>query len=149
MANPLVLAALDHLMSTYNGIHLNSLRGTPRGHWINEAFVVRLWAVLESHGFVGDSMSIIKGLPGAKDIDICRRLRNEIGHATGNVLDAKAQKLAERMRAHYGLGARESVLGKKFILSKDTVLRPMFEGARSYCLGILGQEKEGSVSREA
>ena len=149
MADQSVIAALDHLMSTYNGIHLNSLRSTPRGHWINEAFVVRLWAVLESHGFVGNNISIDNDLPGADDIDICRRLRNEIGHATGNVLDAKAQKLAERIRTRYGLGAQESVLDKKFILSKDTVLRPMFEGARSYCLRVLGRGKEGSVGREA
>jgi hypothetical protein len=149
MAKLSVIAALDHLMSTYKGIHLNSLRSTPRGHWINEAFVVRLWAVLESHGFVGNNISINNDLPGANDIDICRRLRNEIGHATGNVLDAEAQKLAERIRAQYGLGTQQSVLDKKFILSKDTVLRPMFEGVRSYCLAVLDQGKEGSVSREA
>jgi hypothetical protein len=125
-----VLDALTHLMATYNSLHTEQLRNTILGHWVNEAFVVRLWAVLESHRAVSP---IDDSLDGAAEVDICRRLRHEIGHAKGNVDDRRARHLERRIRRTFTLDSQQSLFDGKFILSKDKVLRPMFTACQRYC----------------
>jgi hypothetical protein len=139
-----VLPALDHLMSTYNRLHLNRLRNTPEGHWINEAFVVRLWAVLESHRVVTGSKRIRQDLDGWRAVDICRRLRHQIGHANGDIHDQDAELLAVRIGEVFGVQPHKSIFLGKFVLSKDTVLRPMFNEARKYCSSLLESETAGT-----
>ncbi len=46
-------------------------------HWLNENFIVRLYAVMESHGLVGEKINIRKDLDGWEELDILRRLRNQ------------------------------------------------------------------------
>jgi hypothetical protein len=144
LAEPSVLLALDHLMATYSRLHLDRLRNTPDGHWINEAFVVRLWAVLESHGIATGSKRIRQDLEGWRAVDICRRLRHEIGHATGDIDDREARRLATQMVEVFDVEPHDSIFEGKFVLSKDKVLRPMLAHARNYCELLLASEAAGA-----
>ena len=136
-AEPNVIRALHHLMSLYNAVHTNDRRDTAAGHWINEAFVLRLYAVLEAHGVVGNNKRIDYSLPHADTIDLCRRLRHEIGHSTGDVGDVDTRKLDKRLRQHFNLGDVDSLFHGKFLLPKDRVLRPMFVQSLNYCEALL------------
>ena len=40
----------------------------------------------------------------------------------------------------FGVQAHESLFDGKFVLSKDTVLRPMLDQARKYCMLLLASE---------
>lgn len=44
------------------------------GHWINQNFVLRLYAVLESNQLISDKIRI-KPVDGNEEVDILRRLR--------------------------------------------------------------------------
>ena len=135
-----VLAALEYLLLVYASIHTNDRRNTAAGHWINEAFVIRLNAVLEAHHVLDESKSIDKSLPGARSVDLCRRLRQKFAHATGAIHDADAEKLDVAMREHYKLGDQASLFDGKFIMSKDTVLRPMYADCVAYSRAVLEKE---------
>lgn len=137
-----VLPALEHLLGMYNTIHTNERRSTAAGHWINEAFVIRLCAVLEAYHVLSSSKSIDSDLEGAESIDICRRLRHKFAHATGSINDREAKKLDARMRKRYELGEGPSLFSGKFILSKDTVLRPMHADCLAYSKALLQREAE-------
>lgn len=136
-----VLAALDYLVQMYGQLATLDKCNTQAGHWINEAFVVRLWAILEAHHVVDSTKSIDMTMPGAARVDLCRRLRQKIAHATGRVTDLK---LDQRLRDEFGLGDQESIFPDRFILSKDKVLGPMYEACRSYTEGLLEVEGAGS-----
>ena len=136
VASPDVIPALELQMSLYNSLHLNKLRNTERGHWINEAFVVRLHAVLECNGIVGSGTQRDDSFPGAKMVDLCGRLRNRIVHTQANVDTARARRLSDDMRSLFAL-ADESKPAGKFDLSKDVVLRPMYQGCLEYSRELL------------
>jgi hypothetical protein len=136
-ADPKVLEALAFLENIYWKLHTDSQRNTSTGHWINEAFIVRLYAVLNAHRVIIDKEGFDKSLPHWENVKFCKRLRNEIAHATGRVADKDARKLDKEMRCFFDLGEQESIIKGRFILSKDTVLRPMLEGCRKYCKAIL------------
>jgi len=144
MADPRVEESLDYLLDMYQRVHTNDRRNTAAGHWINESFVIRLHAVLNSHGVLGDSKSIDWSLPGAKSVDLCRRLRMKFSHATGDIRGADAVRLDAEMREHYGLGEQASMFDGKFILSKDTVLRPMYSDCLQYCRSLVQQESQAA-----
>jgi hypothetical protein len=124
------------MMEMYRAIHTNDRRNSPAGHWINEAFIVRLWAILDSHHFV---QPIDRTVEGWEMVDICRRLRHEIAHATGHVRDKEQTKLQAKMQEVFELGDQESIFEDKFILSKDKVLRPMYVACITYCKEILAR----------
>lgn len=128
-----VFDALSYLMKMHRTIHTDERRNTRAGHWINEAFVVRLWAILDAHNFVDP---INHEIPGWEAVDICRRLRHKIAHSTGEVTDKETKKLQERINDYFDLGERESIFEDKFILSKSTVLRPMHSTCTKYCAEI-------------
>jgi hypothetical protein len=134
--DPSVFDALNYLMRMHIKIHTDDRRNTLAGHWINEAFVVRLWAILEAHHFVHE---INQEISGWRAVDICRRLRHEIAHSTGEVIDKKAKKLQEKITEYFRLDDQESIFDDKFILSKSTVLRPMHADCISYCKELLSQ----------
>ena len=134
--DPAVLNALSYMMEMYRAIHTNERVNTLAGHWINEAFVVRLWAIMDSHHFV---QTIDQTVEGWKMVDICRRLRHQIAHATGQVRSTESTKLQAKMREVFGLGDQKSIFEGMFILSKDTVLRPMYAACRTYCAEMLAR----------
>lgn len=142
-ADPAVLSAVDYLARTYNDLHTIELCNTPVGHWVNEAFVVRLWAAMEAHHVVGGPKSINESLPGWEHVAVCRLLRHQIVHATGEITSKKARSLDRRLRMVFGLANEQSMFEGRFILSKETVLEPMRSKCREYCSAVLDWERAG------
>lgn len=140
LVEPGVVDALDYLVTMYRSVHTDDRRNTSAGHWINEAYVIRLCAVLECHHVFDDTKKIDFTLHGAYEVDLCRRLRNEFAHATGNIHDSDAEKLDQRVREVFGLGNQTSIFDGKFILSKDTVLGPMTSACLRYCVQLMSRE---------
>lgn len=145
-ADPEVFAALEHLVRLYNEVHTASLSNSPEGHWVNEAFVMRLWAVLDAHHIAGGSKRISMTLPGAKEVDVCRRLRNSFGHSTGTIHSSASKCLDRLLRSVFALADQESIFDGRFILSKETVLEPMRKGAHEYCVAVLEKEEASQTS---
>ena len=139
--DPAVTGALDYLMEMHKIIHTKDRSRTLPGHWINEAFVVRLCAVPDAHDVVNGLKPIDTSLDGHKEVDICRRLRNVIAHQTGEINSKKSRKTDQMMRQVFGLGDEPSMFPKKFRLDKDRVLRPMWKGCKRYCLALLEKER--------
>ena len=139
-ADPNVLDALEHLSKMYATIYTNEMRNTAQGHWINEAFVVRLWAVLEAHHVVDSFKSIDKSLPGAKEVEACRLLRQKIAHSTVNIGSKSSREVDRFVRKVFDLDDQESIFEGKYILSKDTVLRPMAKACSEYSTAIIEKE---------
>jgi hypothetical protein len=135
-----VVAALHHQLALYNAIHTERLRNTALGHWVNEAFVVRLFSVLESHCVVGNDKRIDKSLDGAPWVDLCRRLRHQIAHATAEISDRDTVRLDQKLRELANIPELASLFAGKFVLAKDTVLRPMHRACVSYCSALLAKE---------
>src|SRR5258708_24553009 len=70
---------------------LNSL-----AHWLNENFILRLFAVLESNSMYRTGLD--QTLPGWHEMDILRRLRNMIGHGSAyQAADQKKTQLYDRI----------------------------------------------------
>lgn len=139
-ANKGVLEALDHLVTMYKSLHTLATPNSHAGHWINEAFVVRLWAILEAYHVVDSIKAINTSLPGSRKVDLCRRLRQKIAHATGNITDKESKRLDREIRSEFGLGEQKSIFSGKFILSRDTVLIPMWRECKEYCSALLYEE---------
>ena len=53
------------------------------GQWINQNFVVRLCAVLDSHRVTGQQIENRKDLLGYAELRLARKLRNLFAHASG------------------------------------------------------------------
>lgn len=147
-AKPAVVDALDFLVQMYNDVHTGDRCNTEAGHWVNEAFIIRLCAVLEAHHVVGGGKSLDRSLPGWKRVDLCRRLRNKFAHATGEIHDQDSRTLDAEIKREFGLGNQESIFEGRFILSKDAVLQPMLLSCRQYACALLALEtaKDESVA---
>ena len=52
-------------------------------HWVNQGFVIRLYAFLNYCGVCGDGVKINQKLNGWGELDILRRLRNYFAHTSG------------------------------------------------------------------
>lgn len=103
------------------------------GHWINENFVVRLCALLESRGIISkdESKKIDQDVEGWKDIDLVRRLRNYFAHSSGKYNPSKNEhvKTMRVLNEHLNIGIDGRA---SFPLMIDTVLEPLFKGCRKY-----------------
>lgn len=141
-ADRAVIEALQHNLRLYKAIHTPDRVRTLEGHWINEAYVVRVCAILEAHGIFSQEKSIDETLPGSKDVDLCRRLRNKIAHATGEVRNRKAEVLHGKVLSHYGITNDPPLFRGKFRLPKDKVLRPMLQACLTYCHALFEKESE-------
>lgn len=112
------------------------------GYWINQNYVVRLYALLNSYKIVftnkekeSEEGSIDTSLEGHNEIDILRRLRNEFAHSSGwyNSKDQGKRKLRNRIIKHFSL--QESDYPEphhKFPIPIDKVLMPLTEGCINY-----------------
>ncbi|MEE9555462.1 MAG: hypothetical protein V3W18_14345 [candidate division Zixibacteria bacterium] len=99
------------------------------GHWINQNFVIRLFALLDSHNVLSDLDSNVDGF---KDIDIIKRLRNIFAHSSGkyNPRKSKHKKILRDMEKHL-VGIKIQDI-QDFPLAIETVLQPLFNGCRRY-----------------
>ncbi len=79
------------------------------GHWINQNYVVRLCALLESYKIISQNRPIDPQLGGHEEIDILRRLRNKFAHTSGwyDPSGSKDRKLRERIISHFSLQAED------------------------------------------
>jgi hypothetical protein len=105
------------------------------GHWINQNFILRLYAALETHGIMSNNIRIDDKADGHDEVDILRRLRNRFGHGAGRYdpCDSEHKKLYERIVAHFKLtqdldSEREGV----YPIPIDQVLIPLAEGCKRY-----------------
>ncbi len=108
-------------------------------HWINENFVLRLYAVLESHGLFKNGID--KGVAGHDEMEILRRLRNKIGHGSGKYdpEDADKRKLHERLVNHFGIDPKTYLEDHtKYPLAVGQVLVPLAEACKTYAIAIEG-----------
>jgi hypothetical protein len=105
------------------------------GHWLNENFVTRLWAILESNGIVGEPIKINQQLEAWQDVDLLRRLRNKIGHGSGiyDPADADKKKLFDMIVEYYQIPEEYSYLEvEKYPIGVGKVLVPMAQGCKNY-----------------
>jgi hypothetical protein len=105
------------------------------GHWLNENFVTRLWAILESNQIVSKTSKIDQGLENWRDVDLLRRLRNKIGHGSGayDPADAEKKKLFDAIVQHYNVPGGYSYFEvEKYPIGVGQVLVPMAQGCKKY-----------------
>ena len=112
------------------------------GQWLNESYVVRLYALLNSRKIVSDRVSIDFDLPGSTEIDLLRRLRRVVAHTSGryNADDPDEQKLCARLREHFGLANGNPGAENHYPLPIDEVLAPLTEACKEYVGAIATQE---------
>ena len=102
------------------------------GLWLNENYVVRLYAVLESHDAIRYGEPVDQELEGGEHVAILKKLRNRIAHDDGRFdpEDTRHQKLAEDLSELYNI--EETDRESHFHLPIDKVLKPMTDGVKSY-----------------
>lgn len=101
------------------------------GHWINQNFVVRLYALLNSHCLVSDKNSIDFNIDGSFDVDLIRRLRHYFAHSSGkyNPMNPNHKMTLEKMGEYLDIEIQRN---QDFPLTIDTVLQPLFNGCKRY-----------------
>ena len=107
------------------------------GHWINENYLIRLCALLESYDIIPkeNKGSIDKDLEGNDEIDILRRLRNQFAHTSGryNSEDPEERRLYERIVTHFKVElAKNPSEATKYPISIDLVIKPITEKCKKY-----------------
>jgi len=111
------------------------------GRWINESYVIRLCALLEFHGIIPQKGQgcINKCMEGHEEVDILRRLRNELVHRSGqhNPDDRENRKLYERMVQHFSLKTKSSTTASKYPVQIDRLLQPLTSACKRYVQGHL------------
>ena len=116
------------------------------GHWINQNFIIRLCALIESYQLLSNVIKIDFTLDGAEQLNIVRRLRNRFAHSSGrynpdNNDDVKTMKL---MGKNLGI----SIEGRTdWPLVIDTVLERLLEGCKLYAEEKLKTAPAGQASR--
>ena len=105
------------------------------GHWTNQNFIVRLCAVLEDGGLLGNGVSIRRDFPGNEEVDLLRRLRNVIAHTDGvyDPSNATHKTLYDRLISHFKLAQNEHPeTDGKFPIPVDEVLLPLANRCKAY-----------------
>lgn len=110
------------------------------GRWVNQSFVIRLCALLESYHLISknEKERIDQKIDGHEDVDILRRLRNVLAHTSGryNPKDSEERKLYERIIEKYSINIKEQEIANEFPLHIDTFLLPLAEGCKRYVFGF-------------
>lgn len=101
------------------------------GHFINQNFVLRLYAILNYYEFLGESVSLNKDSPGFIEVEIVRRLRNIYAHSLGryNEQDSGHRKLRDLLFDRFNVDAKEYL---EFPLNINRVLTPLIVGCKEY-----------------
>jgi hypothetical protein len=104
------------------------------GHWLNQNFVIRLCAVLESFQIIsssGTSNQIDFNIEEAKHVNLVRRLRHCFAHSSGRYDPTNAEHRKTMGFINQTLGVPTDGL-TVWPISIDTVLRPLYEGCMRY-----------------
>lgn len=108
------------------------------GHFTNQNFIIRLYALLEYYEIIGNDIKIDSSLPGADELDILRRLRKYFSHRSApyNKEDTEQEKLYQRIITHFNIPEPHP---QDFIISIDTVITPVINKVKEYVLLKLSQ----------
>ena len=105
------------------------------GHWINQNFIVRLCATLESFQVISTDkkVKIDHDLDGATHVDIVRRLRHRIAHSSGR-FDPENKKDCKTLAAMNDILSRDyKPEGRtEWPMAIDFVLTPLRDGCIKY-----------------
>lgn len=113
-------------------------------HWVNQGFVVRLYAFLE---YCGVYKKIFYELDGHDEIDILRWLRKWFAHTSGyyDPNDDKRRKTYERVIDHFKLNREHySEDERLFPIPIDAVLGPLVEGCKRYVIALHDRQEQNS-----
>ena len=98
------------------------------GHWLNQNALIRLYAVLDSHGAMQEIDSDIEE---SKYIELIRHLRNSFAHGSGKYNKSKRKHRKTMKKIGEVLG-RNIDNDSDWPLNIQTVLQPLFEGCKKY-----------------
>jgi len=101
------------------------------GHWINQNFVIRLYALLESHHVLSKEINIDFKIDGSDDVDLIRRLRNYFAHSSGKY-DPSNYRHVETLEKMGEYLDKEIQGIQDFPLPINTLLEPLFNGCKRY-----------------
>jgi hypothetical protein len=109
------------------------------GHWLNQNFVVRLVALLQSHGVIRYGSNIDTSAPGGAEVKLLRDLRDVFAHTAGGFKRQKKEhrKLLRELTTRFALNASEC---PDFPLGIGEVLEPLYLGCRAYVNHALTNE---------
>jgi hypothetical protein len=111
------------------------------GHWINQNFVLRLFAVMESNGLISETICIRTEIEGHEELDILRRLRQKFAHGSSSYdpADPEKKKLYDRIVSHFNLDPNDYPEKEgKYPIPIDRVLIPLSKACRRYALAAEG-----------
>jgi len=109
------------------------------GYWINQNFILRLYAVLEAGKVIGNGIRIDKGIDGHKEVELVRRLRNKFSHGTGvyRATESQDRRLRKQLLQHFPVADREPPDSSGwFPIPIQKVLVRLAEGCERYVRGI-------------
>ncbi len=98
------------------------------GYWVNQSFVIWLYALLEYHGLV---KAVDMNHPHGEDVNLLRRLRKIFAHTNGryDATDPEERKLFDAVISRYH---PRIVDPERYNLQIDEVLERMYKGVRKY-----------------
>lgn len=101
------------------------------GHFANQNFILRLFAIMNYYGFVGDNISLVKESPGFQEVDILRRLRHIYAHSLGkfNPENDDHVKLKQVIQERFSLDVPDY---DDFPLNIHAVIDAIIDGCKSY-----------------
>jgi hypothetical protein len=105
------------------------------GGWTNQNGLIRLWAVLESHGF---TKPIRRGAAESETVSLLKRLRQHYAHGSGLYDDHKRdhRKLRRDLLKAFPVPGDPTGIP----LDINRVLAPLFAGCRRYVDDVLRAE---------
>jgi len=109
------------------------------GHYINQNFVIRLFALLEYYQIIGNNVQLDHTIKEWEEVDILRRLRGKFAHSSGgyNPDDPEQKKLCQRIVRHFGLNDTNP---PDFPLPIDEVLERIFCACKRYAKEFLNNQ---------
>ncbi len=102
-------------------------------HFLNQNIVIRLYALMNYYGCLGEDKKIDRKIKGWEELDILRRLRNRFAHSSGryNPQDTDDKKLFESVVSHFKL-ERNEYDSNEFPLPSTKVILEIFKGCKAY-----------------
>ena len=107
------------------------------GGWTNENCLIRLWAILESHGF---TKPIRENVNSSDTVKLLKRLRQHFAHGTG-LYDKHKPRHRKLRRDLLHAFPVPKPNPREIPLDIDRVLKPMFESCRQYVDEVLRREQ--------
>jgi hypothetical protein len=103
------------------------------GHWLNQNFIIRLCAILESFEVISkaETNKIDFKFEGAKHVNIERRLRNCFVHSSGRYDPTDKNHKKTMQLIHDKLGVLTDGVAD-WPISIDKVLKPLYKGCVKY-----------------